>query len=120
MAPWCSGLTYCPVKAEIAGSNPVGVATNWSLSPLHNHLYQWWLSRDLPELASNSLTGVGIAMVTTGTAFLFYLGGLSPDSTDWLFVFLGETLVLLLAYALFALREKSRDASLLNEADQSR
>ena len=26
-APWCSGLTYCPVKAEIAGSNPVGVAT---------------------------------------------------------------------------------------------
>ena len=27
-APWCSGLTYCPVKAEIAGSNPVGVATH--------------------------------------------------------------------------------------------
>ena len=26
-APWCSGSTYCPVKAEIAGSNPVGVAT---------------------------------------------------------------------------------------------
>ena len=26
-APWCSGLTYCPVKAEIAGSNPVGVAS---------------------------------------------------------------------------------------------
>ena len=27
-APWCSGLTYCPVKAEIAGSNPVGVANH--------------------------------------------------------------------------------------------
>ena len=27
MAPWCSGLTYWPVKPEIAGSNPVGVAT---------------------------------------------------------------------------------------------
>ena len=25
-APWCSGLTYWPVKPEIAGSNPVGVA----------------------------------------------------------------------------------------------
>ena len=30
-APWCSGLTYCPVKAEIAGSNPVGVATILSM-----------------------------------------------------------------------------------------
>ena len=87
---------------------------------LHNHVYQWWLSRDLSELASNSLTGVGIAMVTTGTAFLFYLGGLSPDSTDWLFVFLGETLVLLFTSGLFALTEKGRDASLLNEVDQSR
>lgn len=27
-APWCSGLTYWPVKPEIAGSNPVGVATS--------------------------------------------------------------------------------------------
>ena len=87
---------------------------------LHNHLYHWWLSRDLPELVSNSLTGVAIALVTTGTAFLFYLGGLSPGSTDWLFVFLGETLVLLFASGLFALTEKGRDASLLNEADQSR
>ena len=25
-ARWCSGLTYCPVKAEITGSNPVRVA----------------------------------------------------------------------------------------------
>ena len=87
---------------------------------LHNHLYHWLLSRDLPELASNSLTGVGIAMVTTGSAFLFYLGGLPLDSTDWLFVFLGETLVLLFASGLFALTEKGRDASFLNEADRSR
>ena len=27
MASRCSGLTYWPVKPEIAGSNPVGVAT---------------------------------------------------------------------------------------------
>ena len=26
MVPWCSGLTCGPVKAEIAGSNPVGTA----------------------------------------------------------------------------------------------
>ena len=87
---------------------------------LHNDLYRWWLSRNLPELVSNSLTGVAIALVTTGTAFLFYLGGLSPDSPDWLFVFSGETLVLLFASGLFASREKGHDASLLNEADRSR
>ena len=28
MVPWCSGLTCGPVKAEIAGSNPVGTALN--------------------------------------------------------------------------------------------
>ena len=32
MAPWCSGLTYWPVKPEIAGSNPVGVANLPSLA----------------------------------------------------------------------------------------
>lgn len=26
MAPWCSGLTRFPVKEEIVGSNPIGVA----------------------------------------------------------------------------------------------
>ena len=26
MVPWCSGQTCGPVKAEIAGSNPVGTA----------------------------------------------------------------------------------------------
>ena len=26
LVPWCSGLTCGPVKAEIAGSNPVGTA----------------------------------------------------------------------------------------------
>lgn len=26
---WCSGLTCCPVKAEIAGSNPVASAEIW-------------------------------------------------------------------------------------------
>lgn len=26
MARWCSGLTCCPVKAEITGSNPVRAA----------------------------------------------------------------------------------------------
>ena len=32
MVPWCSGLTCGPVKAEIAGSNPVGTARVVSLS----------------------------------------------------------------------------------------
>ncbi len=36
-APWCSGLTYCPVKAEIAGSNPVGVATNQFWTRLNHY-----------------------------------------------------------------------------------
>ena len=28
LVPWCSGLTCGPVKAEIAGSNPVGTASS--------------------------------------------------------------------------------------------
>src|SRR5687768_3753294 len=27
LVPWCSGLAYVPVKDEIAGSNPVGTAS---------------------------------------------------------------------------------------------
>jgi hypothetical protein len=27
LVPWCSGQTCGPVKAEIAGSNPVGTAS---------------------------------------------------------------------------------------------
>ena len=27
-APWCSGLTRHPVKVEIVGSNPIGVASS--------------------------------------------------------------------------------------------
>ena len=32
-APWCSGLTRCPVKAEIGGSNPLGVAIRQRTRP---------------------------------------------------------------------------------------
>ncbi len=31
VARWCSGLTYCPVKAEIGGSNPLRVAISFSV-----------------------------------------------------------------------------------------
>lgn len=34
MVPWCSGLTCGPVKAEIAGSNPVGTAKNDAKEPI--------------------------------------------------------------------------------------
>ncbi len=35
MVPWCSGLTCGPVKAEIAGSNPVGTASVDNLMRFH-------------------------------------------------------------------------------------
>lgn len=34
LVPWCSGLTCGPVKAEIAGSNPVGTAKNDAKEPI--------------------------------------------------------------------------------------
>lgn len=35
LVPWCSGLTCGPVKAEIAGSNPVGTACIDNLMKFH-------------------------------------------------------------------------------------
>lgn len=64
---------------------------------LHNHLHQWWLNRGLSELVANSLTGVTIASFTTGIAFLFYIRGLSPESSAWIFVFVGEIVLSLAA-----------------------
>ena len=34
LVPWCSGQTCGPVKAEIAGSNPVGTARNNAKEPI--------------------------------------------------------------------------------------
>ena len=46
--PWCSGLTCGPVKAEIAGSNPVGSAcviklipTGAQINALFSKVRQW-------------------------------------------------------------------------------
>ena len=39
MVPWCSGLTCGPVKAEIAGSNPVGTACINNLMSFHQVVF---------------------------------------------------------------------------------
>lgn len=39
MVPWCSGLTCGPVKAEIAGSNPVGTARIDNLMENHQVVF---------------------------------------------------------------------------------
>ena len=39
MVPWCSGLTCGPVKAEIAGSNPVGTASLDNLMISHQVVF---------------------------------------------------------------------------------
>ena len=39
MVPWCSGLTCGPVKAEIAGSNPVGTAENNAKEPIERSVF---------------------------------------------------------------------------------
>ena len=48
--PWCSGLAYVPVKDEIAGSNPVGTASN--ISPMPDALAPRQLPSDALHLAS--------------------------------------------------------------------
>jgi hypothetical protein len=39
LVPWCSGLTCGPVKAEIAGSNPVGTASIDNLMTSHQVVF---------------------------------------------------------------------------------
>ena len=39
MVPWCSGLTCGPVKAEIAGSNPVGAACSDNFVSSHQVVF---------------------------------------------------------------------------------
>jgi len=74
---------------------------------LHNHLYHWWLARGLPELGANSLTGITIALFTTGLALLFYFGGLSVGSSSWFWIFAVESILLLCAVAAFSYGKES-------------
>ncbi|MDC0237533.1 hypothetical protein OAL49_03605 [Gammaproteobacteria bacterium] len=76
---------------------------------LHNHLYAWWLGRGLPELGANSLTGVTIAFFTTGVALVFYFGGLSVDSSKWVWVFASEFALLLVTVWVLSFRNNSID-----------
>jgi hypothetical protein len=41
LVPWCSGQTCGPVKAEIAGSNPVGTAKSNNLMIFHQVVFFW-------------------------------------------------------------------------------
>jgi hypothetical protein len=43
MVPWCSGQTCGPVKAEIAGSNPVGTASEDDLMIDHQVVFGFFL-----------------------------------------------------------------------------
>ena len=78
---------------------------------LHNYVHGWWLNRGMSELFANSMTGVTIAAFTTGTAFLFYIGGLPPDSNEWAFIFAGEALILIVAITVFSLGRDESDRS---------
>lgn len=86
---------------------------------LHNHLYHWWLKRGLSELVANSLTGTSIAVFTSGIAFLFYLGGVPPDSPEWLFIFLSQTLLLLTAVNVFTRINDSGDLPISGSTNHS-
>lgn len=86
---------------------------------LHNHLHRWWLARGVLELPANSLTGITIASMTSGVAILFSLSGLPYESPKWLFVFVGEAVLLFSITLAFALNQPKEGNSSLDMVDRS-
>ncbi len=66
LVPWCSGLTCGPVKAEIAGSNPVGAAEN-NIDPI--------------ESRNENTHSDSLLFLPDFTLFTFTGNQLFPDST---------------------------------------
>ena len=57
LEPWCSGQTWSPVKAQIAGSNPVGSATKKGLQECKPFLFAQNHLQDLAQKELGALLG---------------------------------------------------------------
>lgn len=66
----------------------------------HNYVNKWILSMGYSRHKANSLTGIGIACLTSGPPFLIFMNNETPASDLWLYVFMIEILILFLLYFL--------------------
>ena len=66
----------------------------------HNYVNQWILSMGYSGHKANSLTGIGVACLTSGPPFLIFMNNETPTSDLWLYVFMIEILILSLLYFL--------------------
>ena len=75
----------------------------------HNYVNKWFLSMGYTDHKANSLTGIGIACLTSGPPFLIFMNNETPTSDLWLYIFMIEILILSLLYLLLlrAFRHKT-------------
>ena len=66
----------------------------------HNYANKWFLSMGYTDHKANSLTGIGIACLTSGPPFLIFMNNETPASGLWLYIFIIEILMLSLLYFL--------------------
>ena len=69
---------------------------------LHNYLNDYFLSLGLTANKSNSLTGLLLAILTSGLPIYLFMTGLKPIDDTWLFLFIFEYLSLCIIYLLFS------------------
>lgn len=97
---------------ELARSLLLRLVRNTSImSPdnnhLHNYINEYIINFDISKHISNSFTGIGIAVTTSGIPVLIYFFGSSIQSNIWQIIFAIQLLSLSLIYMFF--EKKSRE-----------
>jgi len=68
---------------------------------LHNYINNFILKSGLDQHTSNSVTGVSIALMSSGPALILFLIGVPPLSNNWLILFLIQIIFFALIFILF-------------------
>ncbi|MBR50881.1 MAG: hypothetical protein CMD58_00005 [Gammaproteobacteria bacterium] len=69
---------------------------------LHNYINTYILSFGIDRHTSNSLTGVAIALFTSGIPLIIFFSGVSPKSSIWLIIFSIQIIILVFLFLFFA------------------
>ena len=72
---------------------------------LHNYINTYILSFGIDPHTSNSLTGVTIALFTSGIPVIIFFSGVSPKSSIWLIIFSIQIIILVFLFLFFANRK---------------
>jgi len=71
---------------------------------LHNHINTFLISKGLSKHIANSLTGLGLAVITISAPLVLYFSGFSIESEYWRVVFILQILSLFCIYIFFEKR----------------